>query len=76
MKLRSRDITFEAGVIAVVSTWESLALLSNRLPTVTSQVRRLPYPLRVVLVAGVSYWMADHFNLTIRGGTSAVTKGN
>jgi hypothetical protein len=64
MKLRQRDITVESAVIAVVSTWEAVALLGGgRVPTVTSRVMLLPRPVRALLVAGVAFWMVRHFEV-------------
>jgi hypothetical protein len=64
MKLRQRDITVESAVIAVVSTWEAVALLGGgRVPTVTSRVMLLPRPVRGLLVAGVAVWMVRHFDV-------------
>jgi hypothetical protein len=53
----------EARALAVISTWEALALITRRLPTVTNLVMRLPFPVRVALVALTAFWMADHFEV-------------
>jgi hypothetical protein len=63
VKLCERDITAEPVVIAVISTWEAVSLLSGRLPTVTSRVLLLPRPVRGLLVAGVTLWMLRHFEV-------------
>jgi hypothetical protein len=64
MKLCQRDITGESAVIAVISTWEAVALLGGgRVPTVTSRVLLLPRPVRALLVAGVAVWMLKHFDV-------------
>jgi hypothetical protein len=64
MKLCQRDITGESAVIAVISTWEAVALLGGgRVPTVTSRVLLLPRPVRGLLVAGVIVWMLKHFEV-------------
>jgi hypothetical protein len=64
MKLCERDITGESAVIAVISTWEAVALLGGgRVPTVTSRVLLLPRPVRALLVAGVTWWMVGHFDV-------------
>jgi hypothetical protein len=62
-KLLHRDVTAESAVIAVISTWEAAALLTGRLPTVTSRVMLLPRPVRGLLVAGVTVWMLEHFDV-------------
>jgi hypothetical protein len=58
-----RQVSIETAAIGIVSTWEAAVLLSGHGPTVTSQVRRLPKPLRVLLVAGLTAWMVQHFEV-------------
>jgi hypothetical protein len=59
-----REYTAESVVIAVISTWEAVALLGGgRVPTVTSRVMLLPRPVRALLVAGVTVWMLEHFDV-------------
>ena len=58
-----REYTAESVVIAIISTWEAAALLTGRLPTVTSRVMLLPRPVRGLLVAGVAVWMLEHFDV-------------
>ena len=58
-----RKLEPEPVVLAVISTWESAALLTGRIPTVTSLVRRLPRPVRVLIVGAVAAWIADHFEV-------------
>lgn len=58
-----RKLEPEPVVLAVISTWESAALLTGRIPTVTSLVRRLPRPARVLIVGAVVAWIADHFSV-------------
>lgn len=53
----------EPVALSVISVWEATALLTGRVPTVTSQVMRLPRPARIGLCAAVAYWMAHHFDL-------------
>lgn len=53
----------EPYVLTVVSGWEFVALVSGRLPTITSLVVRLPRFARVGLVAGTAVWLAHHLDV-------------
>jgi hypothetical protein len=58
-----RDVTFESSALTVISTYEAAALISGRLPTITSLVRRLPWAARVGIEVFVSVWLAVHFDV-------------
>lgn len=58
-----RDVTFESGALTVVSSYEAAALISGRLPTITSLVRRLPRAARAVIVVAVFGWLTRHFEV-------------
>lgn len=47
-------------VIGGLSTWESVAMLSGLVPTITSTTKRLPVPLRRLVVGGFSVWLFVH----------------
>lgn len=53
----------EPVAIFTISSWEATALLTGMIPTVTSQVMRLPRPARAVLCLLVGAWMVHHFDV-------------
>jgi hypothetical protein len=62
--LLHREYTVESVTLTAISTYEAAALISGRLPTITTLTMRLPRILRAVIVSGVAYWLVNHFEVT------------
>lgn len=55
----------EPVIIATVSVWEAIAILTGFVPTVTSVVMRTPRLLRGLIVGLVGWWMTVHFQVHV-----------
>lgn len=58
-----RRVKPEPAALAVISIWEATAIISGRLPTITTLVRPLPRRMRAAIVAGASAWLWVHFQV-------------
>lgn len=52
----------EPALLTFISTWESIALTTGKIPTWTALVHRLPRSARLTLVAAVSVYLTVHFH--------------
>lgn len=53
-------IRVEPAVIAALSVWEAVALLTRRIPTITAVSKRLPASLRRGLACSGAVWLIRH----------------
>lgn len=57
----------EAVALAALCSYEALAIMTGRVPTVTNLVMRLPPPVRGLLSLAAFAWLLDHFEVSLRG---------
>lgn len=53
----------EALAFKTLLAYESLAVFTHGVPTVTSIVRRMSWPQRAAVTAALAGWLAVHFDL-------------
>ena len=63
MKTYSRPVKPEPAFLAFISVWEAVALITGRVPTVTTVVSKLPRNVRAVLTGATAFWLFVHFEI-------------
>lgn len=63
MQYRGYEIRPTPVIVGGVSTWESLAILTGLVPTVTFVVLKMPRPVRGILVLLITGWLLGHWEV-------------